>query len=123
MAGFRDFEIEAIRILAAGALTPAAIESILQADALSRYEYTGSGYFATVAVSLDVAETQVFATPFVMGTLGGSTCSFVIFVRPDEVTLECAPCDGDDPPEGFRDGAVVLSVSPINSVDLTGYAT
>ena len=123
MAGFRDFEIEAIRILAGGALTPCAIESIQQAGELSRYEYTGCGYFATVAVALDVSETQVFADPLVLGTLGESTCNFILFVRPDEVTLECAPCYGDDAPEGFRDGAVVLSVSPINSVELTGYAT
>ncbi|MEA9786689.1 hypothetical protein VDF90_05375 [Xanthomonas campestris pv. raphani] len=118
MTALRDFEVEAIRILAGSELSPAALDAILKAPELSRYEYTGCGYFATVAVLLELPEPVTLCEPHVTGTLGETVCSFVLHLRGDEITLECEPCFGPDASPDFRDGAVVVASEPGNVVDL-----
>ena len=118
MRALRDFEVEAIRLLAGSSLSPAALNAIFEAHELSRYEYTGCGYFATVPVPLELAESLMLCEPQVTGTLGETVCSFVLHLSKDEVTLECEQCCGPDAAPDFREGAVVVASKPGNIVDL-----
>ena len=83
-----------------------------------RADYTGCGYFATVPVPLELAESLMLCEPQVTGTLGETVCSFVLHLSKDEVTLECEPCCGPDAAPDFREGAVVVASKPGNIVDL-----
>ena len=118
MTALRDFEVKAISILAGSELSRVALDAILKAPELSRYEYTGCGYFATVAVPLKLPEPVTLCEPHVTGTLGETVCSFILHLRPDEVTLECEPCYGPNAGPDFRDGPVVVASEPGNVVDL-----
>jgi len=118
MTALRDFEVKAIRILASSKLSPAALDAIVKAPKLLRYEYTGCGYLATVEVPLAISEPTVLCEPHVTGTLGATVCSFLLHLRGHEATLECEPCYGPDAGPDFRECTVVVAGKPGNIIDL-----
>ena len=118
MAAFRDFEIQAIRILADGVLTDRQLSALEQVAAPSRYEYTGSGYFLSVAHPELPSEPQTLSYPDVVGESGEITCGFVAFLGGNELTLECHTWGSIDVPDNFRELPVCVGTPPINAVDL-----
>ncbi|TAA08813.1 hypothetical protein EA658_06015 [Pseudoxanthomonas winnipegensis] len=96
MRALRDFEIEAITILADGVLTPAQLEAIASVSELRSYNHTGVGYFVTVAHQSLPSTPQTLSQPFVIGRIGETECGFVCFLGERELTLECHPISGPD---------------------------
>jgi hypothetical protein len=118
MAAFRPFEIEAIRLMAEGVLSPAQLELLAQLAEPLRYEYTGCGYFLTVAHASLLSHRCTLSQPAVVGTAGEVQAGFVVFLAENELTLECHTWGALDVPEDFRDRSVEISALPINVVDL-----
>lgn len=112
MAALRNFEIEAIRILARDALTPEQLSRLEEIPAASAYEYTGCGYFLTLADPCLPAEEAILMYPDVAGEHGDVTCGFVVFLGAHELVLECHPWDFSDVPEHIRDLPVRVFARP-----------
>ena len=118
MAAFREFELEAIRLLAAHSLSREQLAAVASTAALASYEHTGCGYFAKVVDPILPMEPSTLSAPFVAGHLGETMCGFVVFLGGGELTLECHPVCGPDAPENIRDLAVQITIEPSNVVDL-----
>lgn len=118
MPAFRDFEMDAIRLMAAGVLTEAQLRAVKEADKPCRYNYTGSGYFLTVAHASLPTEQRTLSDPPVVGNAGEVQAGFVVFLGDQEVTMECHTWGAIDVPEDFREQRVLVSTPPVNFVDL-----
>lgn len=118
MAALRDFELEAIRLLAEGILSGEQLQAIAAVREWVRYEHTGCGYFVTVADPSLPAEPQTLSEPYVAGHIGETECGFIAFLGQGELVLECHPACGPDIPENVRDLPVRVGVEPSNTVDL-----
>lgn len=118
MPAFREFEIEAIRLMTTGVLSEDQMRSVIEADHPSRYNYTGSGYFLTVKNSSLPIEPRTLFDPPVVGDVGEIHAGFVVFLGAQELTLECHSWGAIDVPEDFRDQRVVVNTPPVNFVDL-----
>ena len=105
---FRYFEREAIRALVGGKLGRDVVERVLSATEVE-VDWTGAGYFLTVADDDLPTERSVFSTPLIVGTGGGVDVGFVVFVENAQLTLECHGFD-DRFPDDLRDVEVSLSV-------------
>jgi hypothetical protein len=109
MGTLREFELEAIRIMGHGVLTPEQMLLISELAEPAHYEYTGSGYFLTVSHPDLPALRATLSSPVVVGECGQIICGFVVFLSDHELTLECHTW-GDVPvPPGFRKLAVLIS--------------
>lgn len=104
----RDFEIEAISRLATGVLSQEQIEGLKSLKAAARYEYTGCGYFLTVADPGLPSERQTLSVPIIIGTADDVVCSFIVFLGEHELTLECHTCGIVDVPEDLRQRRVLV---------------
>ena len=118
MTAFLPFEAEAIRLMAAGALTATTLDEVLAVDDVQRYEYTGSGYFLNVKHRDLPAETMTLAEPFVVGIAGDVQAGFVVFLGDGELTLECHTWGELNVPADFRQREVTVQTRPVNVVDL-----
>lgn len=118
MVAFTAFEREAIALMARGYLSEDILSRILLAPIATRYEYTGSGYFLTVADPGLPLERQTLCDPPVAGEADGIQAGFVAYVGDHEFTLECHTWGEVDVPEDFRERAVRVSPAPTNFVDI-----
>ena len=118
MTALRDFEIRAIEILCESALDAQQLAAVCSVEHPARYEYTGSGYFLTVAHSLLPATRNTLSDPAVVGTSGEIVCGFVVFLREHELTLECHTWGAVDVPSDFRDHEVSITTPEVNVVYL-----
>ncbi|MGN2248135.1 hypothetical protein ACFWZ3_15750 [Frateuria sp. GZRR35] len=118
MAALRNFELEAIQLLAAHALSIEQLDAIAAVEEPTRYEYTGCGYFVTVAHPSLPTEAQVLDDPYVAGYIGETECGFVAFLGDGELILECHPAFGPDIPENVRDLPVKVGIEPSSVIDL-----
>lgn len=118
MSAFRDFELQAIRLMAEGVLSDGQLQVVREAESASSYEYTGCGYFLTVAHSSLPSEPRTLSDPAVVGNSGDVQAGFVVFLGNHELTLECHTWGEVDVPENFRDHEVAISTPPVNLVDL-----
>ncbi|AHX16213.1 hypothetical protein CH75_06925 [Dyella jiangningensis] len=104
----RDFEVEAIRILAAGILSDEQIEGLKSLKVPARFEYTGCGYFLTVADPELPAERLTLSVPPIIGTADDVVSGFVVFLGEHEPTLECHTWGVVDVPDDFRQRDVLV---------------
>lgn len=118
MAAFRTFEVEAIRLMASGALPEHLLSVVLAAPEADRYEYTGCGYFLTVKHPELPAERRSLSDPPVAGTSGDIQAGFVVYLGDHELTLECHTWGAVDIPADFRDRVVNVQTPPVNYIDL-----
>lgn len=118
MSEFREFEMEAIRFMAAGVLSEHQLRSVLEAEHLVCYNYTGSGYFLRVKHASLPLEARTLSDPPVVGNVGEIQAGFFVFLGDQELTLECHTWGAVDVPEDFRDMQVVVSTPPVNFADL-----
>src|SRR5882724_10016352 len=110
---FRDFEIEALKLLLRNALTPAQMRVIETFSGSVSYKYTGSGYFLTISDQDLPIEKSTCHVPAVVGNFATVQCGFLAFLGNHELTLECHTWGPVDVPDDFRDQAVVISTPPI----------
>ena len=110
MAAFRQFEIEAIRILTAGTLSPETLELVEQAPNLNDYTYTGCGYFATLRHELLPSRRIVCHAQRVVGECDGVKAGFIVFLENHELVLECHDWGEKHVPENFREQKVRVVV-------------
>ena len=116
MPALRDFELEAIRLMAGGELSEQQLRILEDLESAERYEYTGSGYYLTLRhVSLPAAE-RTLSTPAVVGEAGDVRCGFVAFLGNSELVLECHTWGEVDVPDNFRELDVSISTPPITSI-------
>jgi hypothetical protein len=118
MSALRPFEIQAIRLMAEGFLSEDQIRSVLSAQALARYEYTGRGYFLAITHTSLPQARQTLLEPAVLGNSGEIQAGFVVFLGDGELVLECHTWGPVPIPADFRDREVVVSTPPVNVVDL-----
>jgi len=120
MTVFRQFELEAIRLMAKDVLSDRQMKLLCDAERLDSYEYTGCGYFLSVKHPSLPAEPRTLSEPAVVGKVGDIQAGFVVFLGYGELTLECHTWGPVDVPEDFREREVVISAPPVNYVDLKG---
>jgi hypothetical protein len=121
MHALRNFEIDAIRLLANSTLDKSQLDCLASFTGSVEYEYTGSGYYLTVRMPMLPDIRSTLAHPFVMGEADGIGCGFVVFLEPGALTLECHTWGAVDVPNDFRERNVVLSMPNMNYViDVTG---
>lgn len=113
----RDFECEAIRKLATGVLSEEQLEGLKSLKTPARYEYTGSGYFLTVADPGLPGERKTLSVPPLIGTADDVVCGFIVFLGQHELTFECHTWGPVDVPPDFRQRNVLVDEpSPENFV-------
>lgn len=118
MPAFREFEMEAIRLMARGVLSEEQLHAVQAADRPCRYTYTGSGYYLAISHASLPIEQKTLSYPPVVGNVGEIQAGFVVFLGDQELTLECHTWGAVDVPEDFRDRHVLVSTPPVNFVDL-----
>jgi hypothetical protein len=118
MGALRTFELEAIRLMTAGIMSPAQLELLREIERPVSYEYTGSGYFLTVTHPSFPEQRCTLSKPAVVGTVGEVSAGFVVFLGARELTLECHTWGPVDVPADFRDCCVLIGTLPANPVDL-----
>lgn len=113
----RDFELEAIRRLAAGVLSQEQLEGLKTLKTPARNEYTGCGYFLTVADPGLPGERKTLCVPPLIGTADDVVCGFIVFLGQHELTLECHTWGAVDVPADFRQRNVLVDEpSPENFI-------
>ena len=105
---FRPFELQAIRHLLGSDLSEAWLERLETEATLVSYEYSGCGYFVTVAHSMLPAERMVYSEPPVVGTAEEIEAGFLVFVENGEMMLECHSWGVNQVPAEFRDKNVKI---------------
>jgi hypothetical protein len=118
MPTFRDFEIEAIRLLTDGVLSPDQLALLAEYSDTVEYDYTGSGYFLTLEKEWLPKVEGTYSEPAVVGNYENIQSGFVVFLRKNELTLECHTWGEIDVPENYRDKPVKISTPQINAVIL-----
>ena len=111
MRALRSFEVEVVRLLAADALSPEQLGSVLSFEGPARYEYSGSGYFVTLSHPALPQARVVCYRPIVIGRSGAVACGFVVYIEHGELTLECHTWGPVDVPDGFREFEVELETA------------
>jgi hypothetical protein len=85
----KTYEVQVVRLLTSGILSPEQCEAALDEGRIVSYEQTGSGYFLCLShPSLPQART-VCHRPIVTGHHGNEDCGFVIFIEKGQLVLEC----------------------------------
>lgn len=118
MSVLRDFELQAIRLMAADTLSADQLAALGEIPIPARYEYTGAGYFLTVHHPLLPQKQQTLSSPAVAGDSGDVRCGFVVFLGDHELVLECHTWGEVDVPADMREREVTISTPPVNVVDL-----
>jgi len=112
MSILKDFERHVLDLLAPSALSVEQIEKVGREGRLVKYEYSGCGYFVTVAHEILPQERRVCSEPALMGHANGIDCGFLLFIENGELMLECHTWGEIDVPEDFRDQDVRVEVLP-----------
>jgi hypothetical protein len=114
MATFRDFELQAIHLMANNALSEMQLALLREFEAPSDYRYTGSGYYLSVKHPSLPQKRQTLCEPAVVGISGNIRCGFVVHLDGDgEVVLECHTWGEVDVPDDMRDRDVYISTPKI----------
>src|SRR5688572_29857747 len=110
MSVLARFEVEVLKLMGPPDLSPDAIEGIAREAALVGYEYSGSGYFLTIAHPQLPAKVSTWGEPIVVGHADGVDCGFVLFVGRHEMMIECHTWGPVDVPADFRTKNVRVEV-------------
>ena len=111
MTVFRDFEIEALRLLLKPKLGEAAVDILICEAEFVSYEYSGCGYFFSVKHPSLPNNRIVCSEPQVIGRAGRVSSGFLAFIENGELMLECYSLGDVDVPENFRDEDVSISTT------------
>lgn len=117
MSALRGFEMRAIAAMAGETLDTTHLALLAEIDRLERYEYTGCGYYATIAHPGLPPLTGMLSTPAVLGITEENDgrviqAGFVCYLDPGRLTLECHTWGENEIPEDFRGRDVVIRVHP-----------
>jgi hypothetical protein len=110
MSVFREYEIKVLDLLASNALSRQQLAAVVREGKFVSYEYSGSGYFLTVAHPSLPKQGITCWQPTVTGHADGIDCGFVLFIEDGELTMECHTWGPVDVPEGFRDRDVRVEI-------------
>lgn len=115
---FKEFEINAIKLLLQKHLDKKTIELISSYEGEFEYEYTGSGYFLSINAEWIPKNEIVISVPFVVGRFDKIQAAFVIFIRNNEFTLECHTCGEISIPANFRSLDVKIDTIKPNIINI-----
>jgi hypothetical protein len=114
MGAFKDFELQAIGLMADGALSAEQLAALRELDAPADYRYTGSGYYLTVRHPALPRAARTLSEPALVGSSGDVRCGFVVHLDGNgELCLECHTWGAVDVPEDMRERDVQISTPPI----------
>lgn len=113
---FRPFEVQALAHLLADDLASAWLDELTSQATLVSYEYSGCGYFLTVAHPRLPAERQVYSHPPVFGRAGEVEAGFLAFIERGKLVLECHSWGASEVPVDFRDLDVQVTVPDYKKV-------
>jgi hypothetical protein len=102
MSEFEKFESQILHLLVAQKLGTDTVDAIVREGQPVSYNYTGSGYFLTVAHPKLPTTRMVCSEPQVIGRASNIESGFVVFIENGELTLECHTWGEIDVPENFR---------------------
>ena len=105
---FKEFEKEAIRILAKGKIPDDVINVAISSE-LENIDHTGAGYFLTISNSLLPKERIVLDKPILQAKTNGISVGLIVFIENSELTLECHSWGDDEIPNDFRESKVTIS--------------
>lgn len=111
MSVFKDYERRVLALLAPGALSPEQIEAVAREGTFVSYEYSGSGYFLTIAHPSLPMERKVCSQPIVMGHADRIDCGFILFIQDGKLMIECHTWGAIDVPDGFREKDVRVEIA------------
>jgi hypothetical protein len=116
---FREFELQAIHLMAGDALSSEQLAILRKIEAPSEYRYTGSGYYLTVKHPVLPQKPRTLSEPAVAGTSRDIRCGFVVHLDGDgELVLECHTWGEAPVPEDMRDRDVQISTPPVSTFSL-----
>jgi hypothetical protein len=113
---FRQFEVEALRLLLQDAVTPTQMHFIEAFSGNAVYNYTGSGYYLTISDPVLPAESSTRHIPAVVGNSGPVQCGFIAYLGGNKLELECHTWGAVDVPPDFRDQLVRISTPPVHDM-------
>lgn len=108
MSEFRSYERSIVTRLTQGVLTRELQETILSEAKLVFFEYTGCGYFLTVAHPELPRRRLVCTRPEIIAEAKGVKAGFIVFIEDGELTLECHNAEDKDVLPGYRELEVVV---------------
>ena len=118
MSAFREFELEAIQLMAGDALSAEQLAVLRQIESPAKYEYTGSGYYLTVKHPLLPSKRRTLSEPSVVGDSGDIRCGFAVHLDGNgELVLECHTWGAVDVPQDMRERDVKVSTPPVQFFD------
>ena len=106
----KNFEKEAIRILAQGTLDESVIKEITESNQAS-VEHTGAGYFLSVKSNSLPIERIVLNDPILQAISDKASAGLLAFIENSEFTLECHGWGDDEIPDDFRETNVVVKAT------------
>lgn len=105
----KEFEKEAIRILAKEKLPKSVVEEVVSAD-VTEIDHTNVGYFLTIQSNLLPKERMVLHEPMIQAISNDFTAGLLIFIENSELTLECHILGDGEIPKDFRETNVTICV-------------
>jgi hypothetical protein len=78
-------------------LGASTLNAIVRDARLVSYDYSGAGYFLTVAHPCIPTIRTVCSEPMVTGLVKEALCGFVVFLERGELTFECYTFEGTVP--------------------------
>ncbi|MDO8926092.1 MAG: hypothetical protein Q7U94_04175 [Sideroxyarcus sp.] len=111
MSEFQNFESHVLHLLVAPKLGTDTVDAVVREGQLVSYNYSGSGYFLTIAHPILPTTRIVCSEPQVVGRAGNIHSGFIVFIENGELTLECHTWGEIDVPENFRKLSVAVAAT------------
>ena len=106
----KEYEKEAIRILAKGKLSDETIREVISSG-VTDIEFTGAGYFLTIINNLLPVERIVLNKPLLEATSDGVMTGLLVIIENSVLTLECHSWGNDEVPDNFRESDVTIKIT------------
>ena len=117
MPVLREFEVEAIRLMAGDSLSATQLAWLKDYAGESEYRYTGSGYYLSIDHPSLPNVRRTLDEPAVVGRSGEIQCGFLVHLEPYRLVLECHTWGEIDVPSDFRDQSVLITTPKITRVE------
>jgi len=109
---FKRYEVDVLERLLSEHYTREQLMELLNCAEPQKTEYTGYGFFVTVANPAIGSERRVCSDPSLVAECGDRTAGFVVFLEDGQLTLETFPPEGESLSADFREREVTIVAPP-----------